>query len=84
MDTRQFIASSEIFSNFKMNISLYDVSSIDDIVNIFTTELKNVLKEYNFTALLKILEDKRFHIHSYKIEDILTSEEDHIFYICDH
>ena len=82
--TRTFIASSKIFSDFSFDISLYNVSTIDEIIQLFTTELESVLKKYNFTLLCKKLEKCNFHIHSYTIEDILTSENEDIFYICDH
>ena len=34
-DKRLFIASSELFSNFQIDISLFDVSTLDDIILIF-------------------------------------------------
>ena len=84
MATRKFIASSDLFSNFQLEISLYNVSSIDDIIKIFVSSLKEVLENNNLTMLVKILNERNFHIHSYTIEEILTSNYDSIFYICDH
>ena len=83
-DERTFIASSNLFSDFTMNISLYKVSSIPEIIDIFSTELRNVLKENNLTLLEKRIDNIEFHIHGYSIEDILTSDINSIFYICDH
>ena len=34
--------------------------------------------------LIKKVDESNFHIHSYKIEDILTSKPEDYFYICDH
>ena len=82
--TRLFIASSEIFSDFQMNISLYNVSTIDDIIKIFKDEILLIVKKNNLTNLINILNEKKFHIHSYTIEDILTSNAEDCFYICDH
>ena len=82
--TRTFVASSELFSDFSVDISLYNVSTIDEIIQLFTTELETVLKKNNFTILCKKLEQCNFHIHSYTIEDILTSGNEDIFYVCDH
>jgi hypothetical protein len=82
--TRKFIASSELFSDFSCDISLFLVSSIEDIIKIFTEELKKTLLQYNFTNLIKKLDDSLFHIHGHKIEDILVSNKEDIFYICDH
>jgi len=81
---RLFIASSELFSNFQVSISLYKVSTIEDIINTFKDELSSVLKKNNLDNLIKKLNETDFHIHSYKIEDILTSNSEDVFYICDH
>ena len=83
-DSRLFIASSELFSNFEVEISLYSVSSIDDIVDFFKKELLTVLQKNNFINLIKKLEESNFHIHSFTIEDILVSNPEDIFYVCDH
>ncbi len=82
--TRLFIASSELFSNFQVNISLYDISTIEDIIVLFKEELNRVLKKNNLTNLVNKLNVTNFHIHSYSIEDILTSNPEDVFYICDH
>lgn len=84
LDERLFIISSDIFSNFQMAISLYNISTIDEIIIIFKDNLKNILLKNNLTKLVDTLEKKTFHIHSYNIEDILTSNYEDYFYICDH
>ena len=81
---RLFIVSSELFSNFEVEISLYKVSTIEDIITLFKDELSSVLKKNNLDNLVKKLNETNFHIHSYKIEDILTSNPEDVFYICDH
>ncbi len=81
---RTFIASSETFSGFRVNIPLTDVETIDDIITIFKNELHMVLKKNNFEILLEKLNICNFHIHEFTIEDILTSKQEDIFYICDH
>tara|TARA_B100001094_G_scaffold105952_1_gene102066 strand:+ start:4999 stop:5262 length:264 start_codon:yes stop_codon:yes gene_type:complete len=83
-DIRVFIASSEIFSDYSTQISLYNVSSIDDIIQCFKEDLKNTLETNNFTQLKKKLDETSFHIHGYSIEEILTSKKEDVFYICDH
>ena len=82
--TRKFIASSELFSDFEVTISLYEINSIDEIIKIFIEELEKVLSENKLNILLDKLKKKKFHIHSYTIEEILTSNDEDIFYICDH
>ena len=84
MDKRKFIASSDIFSDFTVEISLYQISTIDDIIKNFKENLIEVLQEHNFSMLINILENKDFHIHTFTIDDILTSKVDDVFYICDH
>ena len=32
----------------------------------------------------EMLENKKFHIHTHTIEDILSSNPEDVFYICDH
>jgi hypothetical protein len=84
MSERKFIASSELFSNFEVNICLYSVASLEDIIKIFNDELIEVFKKNKLTNLINKVETTNFHIHSNSIEDILTSDKDAIFYVCDH
>ena len=83
MATRKFIASSDLFSNFQIDISLYNVTTIEDIIKIFVNSLKEVLEQNNLTMLIEILKKRNFHIHNYTIEEILVSNYDSIFYVCD-
>jgi len=41
---RTFIASSELFSGFKVEINIQSIDTVDNIIKIFTDELKTVLK----------------------------------------
>jgi len=81
---RIFIASSELFSGFKVEINITKIENLEDIVNIFTDNLKKVLKENNFEILLESVNIKKFHVHSHNLEDILVSNKNEIFYVCDH
>tara|TARA_B100001094_G_scaffold325266_1_gene379309 strand:+ start:2386 stop:2649 length:264 start_codon:yes stop_codon:yes gene_type:complete len=81
---RKFIISSETFSDYDMYISLYDISTIDDIINIMRNDLIEKLSALKLTNLVKKINNTNFHIHSYTIEDILVSKSEEIFYICDH
>ena len=48
-----------------------------DITHIFSTPI--------WTAIITNYEEININVHGlYTIEDILTSNEDQIFYICDH
>ena len=53
-------------------------------LKIFLDELKLVLKQNNFEVLLEKIVDKEFHIHSHTLEQILTSNPDEIFFVCNH
>lgn len=83
-DERIFIASSKIFSNFQTNISLYDISTIDELINIFKYRLQKIFEDNNLSVLTEKVKKSNFHIHSYTIEQILTSNYEDFFYICDH
>ena len=47
--TRKFIASSDLFSDFTVDISLYNVETINDIIKIFVQELKECLVKNELT-----------------------------------
>jgi hypothetical protein len=83
-ETRKFIASSELFSDFTVEISLYNVESLDDIIKIFVTELRDCLTKNNLNNLVEKLDKKSFHIHGKTIEMILVSSYTDSFFICDH
>ena len=84
MDKRTFIASSELFSEYSLDISLYMVSSVEDIIKIFKESLVELFKNNKLYILEKKIKETNFHIHGQEIENILTSSPDQIFYICDH
>ena len=81
---RLFIASSELFSAFQTEIQLTNISSIDEIIVIFRNRLKDIFIKNNLEILISKVEECPFHIHSYDIEQILTSNVEDCFYICDH
>ena len=81
---RTFIASSKLFSGFKIPINITQVDNIDDIVRIFVKELSKVLKDNNFENLLDELKKTKFHIHTTSFEEILVSSLNDTFYVCDH
>lgn len=83
-DERCFIISSELFSNYQTNISLYNISNIEEIINIFKSRLIDLFENNKLFNLSEIVKKTNFHIHSYTIEEILTSSSDDYFYICDH
>tara|TARA_Y100000814_G_scaffold246997_1_gene192603 strand:- start:223 stop:405 length:183 start_codon:yes stop_codon:yes gene_type:complete len=53
IEKRKFIFSSELFSDFVYDISLYEVSNMDDIIKKFKDELMNIFEKHNLTILKK-------------------------------
>tara|TARA_Y100000389_G_scaffold97119_1_gene93897 strand:+ start:1065 stop:1322 length:258 start_codon:yes stop_codon:yes gene_type:complete len=84
MTTRKFIASSELFCDYSLDISLLNIDTLDDIIEIFKNSLVKIFEENNLTNLKKKVNETKFHIHTYSIEDILTSDSKQVFFICDH
>ena len=81
---RTFIASSKLFSGFKIPINITQVDNIDDIVRIFVKGLSKVLKDNNFENLLDELKKTKYHIHTTSFEEILVSSLNDTFYVCEH
>tara|TARA_B100000787_G_scaffold4237_1_gene3172 strand:- start:74 stop:340 length:267 start_codon:yes stop_codon:yes gene_type:complete len=81
---RTFIASSRLFSGFKVEIDIQYIDTLEDIVKIFVNELRKVLAINNLEALLEECVEDKFHIHSHTLPTILTSNKDEIFYVCNH
>ena len=81
---RKFIASAELFSGYEVDIDLNYCNSLDDIVNTFYDDLHNLLNSYNLISLVNEVKRCRFHIHSFTFEDIVLSDKNNLYYVCDH
>jgi len=81
---RIFVASSKLFSGFKVSINITMVDNLEDIIRIFVNNLRENLKKNNFENLLDELKKSKFHIHTITMEDILISSINDTFYVCDH
>ena len=82
---RTFIASSEIFSGFKINIDIRTINNLQDIVDIFLIKLKRVLELNNFEVLLdKLKYGNSWHIHTHTLEQILIGDSNSVYYVCNH
>ena len=82
---RTFIASSENFSGFKVQIDIRRINTLQDIVDIFLRELTSILKIYNFEVLMdKLKYGNSWHIHTHTLEQILISNPTDVFYVCNH
>jgi len=81
---RIFVASSKLFSGFKVSINITMVDNLEDIIRIFVNNLRENLKKNNFENLLDELKKSKFHIHTITMADILISSINDTFYVCDH
>ena len=84
VNNRKFIISDKLFSGYSTLIDLDEINSKEEIVNIVKNRLKNVLNENNLESLIYNLNKTNFHIHDFTFEDILLSESNKIFYVCNH
>ena len=81
---RTVIASSDLFSGYKINIDISMVETLDDICIFFKKKLMKSLLYNNFENLIIKLKNTNFHIHTHSIEEIFLSDKNDIIYICDH
>ena len=79
---RKVVISDKLFAGFVTLIDLDEINSINEIVNMVKDKLNNVLNENNLELLVNMLNNTNFHIHDFTFEDILLSESNKIFYVC--
>ena len=61
------------------------INTLQDIVDIFLTELKKVLELNNFEVLLdKLKYGNSWHIHTHTLEQILIGNSNSVYYVCNH
>ena len=81
---RTFIYSHNVFQGFTRKIDLDYVESIDEIIKKLHGELITYLEKEKLDVLIQSTDIKRLHIHDFTFGDILMSEPDKVYYICDH
>jgi hypothetical protein len=81
---RTFIYSHNVFQGFTRKIDLDYVESIDEIIKKLHGELITYLEKEKLEVLIQSTDIKRLHIHDFTFGDILMSESDKVYYICDH
>lgn len=84
INKRKFIASSDLFLGYEVDIDISNCSNINDIINIFIEDLKKCLIRNNFIVLLEKLNNSNFHIHDVTFNDIINNDDNMIYYLCDH
>lgn len=75
--------SDEHFSGFQTNIDLNYVDSKEEICQQVKKRLCVVLEDNNFETLLRIANNKKFHIHDFEFGEILINPPE-ILWICSH
>jgi len=80
---RYFYLSSSTFSEYKVEIDIRYINSIEDIINNIRKDLLNTLEKYNFIYLIEKCKECNFHIHTHTFEEILTSNYHDKIYICE-
>ena len=81
---KRFICSSELFSSYELDIDVNFHDSIESIIEYFKNDMIELFNKHRLHGLVEQMNNTRFHIHSYTIEDILISDIGTIYYICDH
>jgi len=83
-NNRDFIISGSVFGEFKTSINLDLTESNEEIVKVVINRIRNDIQKY--PQLIKELdkEEEKFHIHDVNFGDILISDVDTVFYVCNH
>jgi len=83
-NNRDFIISGSVFGEFKTSINLDLTDSNEEIINLVINRIRNDIQ--NYPQLIKELdkEEEKFHIHDVNFGDILISDVDTVFYVCNH
>ena len=84
MNIKTFAISSDLFSYYEKEINVDLVNSIDEIILLVVSELDKLLRENNLIMLFEKLNDCKFHVHDFTLEDVKNPIDNRKFYICDH
>jgi len=79
-----FCLSSDLFNGFKVSINKDTISDMDMVIDAMKKQLTQKLEEIGLYTLSEKARLKNFHVHSYRFEDVLSANDDKIWYICDH
>ncbi len=84
MNIKTFAISSALFSYYEKEINVDLVSSIDEIILLVVSELDNLFRENNLIMLSEKLDDCKFHVHDFTIEEVKNPINNRKYYICDN
>ncbi len=80
---RTFHFSSRDVGGFQVKIDLDTVDTVEEIEQICTERMIDLLLSNNLTEIFSKVENKKFHIHDLTIEEIKNESNTRMFYICD-
>ena len=81
---RKFCISGGLFNGFETLINLETAISNEDIIQTVINNLHVTLQSM-FNLQNSLDEEKsKYHIHGTQFEEILSSNNDEIFYVCNH
>ena len=81
---RKFTLSCATFGGFSIDIDVNTLDSIDDIIGVIISDLRQKLTELKLDQLIIILEriSANYHIHDYNFGDILLINKP--YFVCNH
>jgi len=83
-NVRWFHLSCDTFGGFKCIVDLDEMDCLEDIVKYVINSLNNMLILGNFEHLINKAKNMNFHIHDVDFGEIIMSEPNTIFYVCNH
>ena len=84
VNMRKFVLSHKLFWGFSRMIDLDEVEEIDEIIKQIHQALIAYLEKEELEVLVEKADINKLHIHDETFGTILLSQEDKVFYICDH
>jgi len=81
---KKFICSSDIFQGYNILIDLNECDNIEDILIIFKKSMLKFFEDNSLEILVNKVNNIDLHIHTITFEDILISERNTTFYICEN
>ena len=71
---KRFICSSELFSSYELDIDVNFHDSIESIIEYFQNDMIELFNKHRLHGLVEQMNNTRFHIHSYTMEDMVISD----------
>ena len=82
---RKFVISCPVFFGFEQVLLVEDEDTHESLIKKITVSLEKEFKRLKLAILCEMLANKKYHIHTHTIQQILYPEkgtEGHSIYIC--